>query len=194
MVTRRLLVTSFGIALLLCLGSQAWAAKLFTARVTLDRSYAVSLAPGNAVTGRAVFGQRFIDIEQVCFSFEFTGDLLDPSDSLQIDLRTSPQYTSGFENVGGTAQSNRTLCLVKGTQAQAIALFKDGQQAFELSMVSGTVSISKLAVTLTGTVVAPTHVGSLAHTGTTWLDLTEVALILLTIGCATRFIAGVWQT
>lgn len=45
-----------------------------------------------------------------CFTFNFTGDLLDPGDGLTISTERKFENGPGFENVGTEPTATRTLC------------------------------------------------------------------------------------
>jgi hypothetical protein len=110
----------------------------------------VTITPTSSVQGRLqVPGTRFASIDSACFTFTFSGDLLDPGESLFIDLGGSAQTTFGFENVSSTSVTSRTVCIVSGFHDALLALLLDGKQRFELTTEGGSVTVTSVEVAIT---------------------------------------------
>jgi hypothetical protein len=109
---------------------------------------------GDPATGRVNVHARFSSVQTVCFQFTFVNDLLDPGETLRITPLDALPSTNGpgFQNVGTTSQTQRVLCLDSAFQPDLVALFADGKERnIELSMQTGSVEISSVTVTVTGT-------------------------------------------
>ena len=112
------------------------------------------IAAGDPATGRVNVHARFSSVDSVCFQFTFVNDLLDPGELLRITPLGAlpPESGPGFQNVGSTSQTQRLLCLQSAFQPELVALFADGKErGVELSTDAGSVEISSVTVSVTGT-------------------------------------------
>jgi hypothetical protein len=113
-----------------------------------------AIAVGEPAYSRVNVHARFSSVDSVCFQFTFVNDLLDPGELLRITpLDALPAESGpGFQNVGTASLTQRQLCLQSAFQPDLVALFADGKEGgIELSMDSGSVEISSVTVTVTGT-------------------------------------------
>ncbi|MBT2554280.1 hypothetical protein [Arthrobacter sp. ISL-5] len=90
-------------------------------------------------------------LELVCWTFTFTGDLLDPGEGLTITPdNLDPGAGPGFENVGTEPTVTRTLCVDDPTFLPEIA---DGNSAEQFvvgaSPGSSTFTVASVTMTLT---------------------------------------------
>jgi hypothetical protein len=109
---------------------------------------------GDPATGSVNVHARFSSVDSVCFQFTFVNDLLDPGDLLRITPLDAlpPESGPGFQNGGSTSQTQRLLCLTSAFQPELVALFADGKERrVELSMDIGSVEMSSVTVSVTGT-------------------------------------------
>jgi hypothetical protein len=129
----------------------AVASTAYEAKVKLHPKTPVTITPTSPVQGRLqIPGTRFQSIDSACFTFTFSGDLLDPGESVFIDLGGSPQTTFGFQNVSSTSTRTRTVCIVSGFHDALLALLLDGKQRFELTTEGGSVTVASVQVVITG--------------------------------------------
>src|SRR5262245_61079761 len=100
--------------------------------------------PGNKAVVQVVVPDEFRPVQQVCVTFHFEGDLLDPGEVLAF------LGGGGFVNVGSTPQTVRTLCLTREGQPDETRLFRDGRQTMNVWMEQGSAFLSKVEVVVTG--------------------------------------------
>jgi hypothetical protein len=150
-VKRSLRLVGLVTVLVIGLSGVATASTTYEAKVKLHPKVPVTITPTSPVEGRLMVpGTRFVSIASACFTFTFSGDLLDPGESLFIDLGGSPQTTFGFENVSSTSTASRTICIVSGFHDSLLALLLDGKQRFELTTEGGSVTVTSVEVVITG--------------------------------------------
>ena len=112
------------------------------------------VAPGHPVTARINLHERMTSVDNVCLTFTFVNDLLDPGETVVITpLQLFPSLGGfGFENPGPSAQAQRTICITTADQPDIAALFADGKDnRLQIGMTSGSVEIASLVITVTGT-------------------------------------------
>jgi hypothetical protein len=137
--------------LMLVFNGVAGASTSYEAKVKLHPKVPVTITTTAPVQGRLIVpGTRFASIDSACFTFTFSGDLLDPGESLFIDLGGSPQTSFGFQNVSSTSTTRRTVCIVSGFHDALLALLLDGKQRFELTTERGSVTVTSVEVVITG--------------------------------------------
>ena len=101
-------------------------------------------SPGNNAVVRVVVPDELRPVHQVCFTFRFEGDLVEPGESLTFLNGT------GFVNIGSTAIAQRTICLDCENQPDDTRLFRDGRQTMSVWMDHGSAYLSSLDVVVTG--------------------------------------------
>jgi hypothetical protein len=112
-----------------------------TAKARLSHA---SISVGQPALASVNVHKKFVSIEDVCFAFSFAEDLLDPGEAM-IFFSNGP----GFENIGPSAQAQRTLCF--GNYPDLANLFLDGKEKnILLEMQTGSVKVAELQVTVTG--------------------------------------------
>ncbi len=119
----------------------------FEVEATLSPPAPAPISVGNPISATVDFEQSFALIYEVCFLFAFQGDLLDPGDFLSF---ASPQGLAGagMENLASTPQTRRDLCFPYAIAPDAVSLFLDGQQDFDLQMEKGSVIVGSLRVSI----------------------------------------------
>jgi hypothetical protein len=99
---------------------------------------------GNDAVVRVVVPDQLRPVNQVCETFHFRGDLVDPGETLAFLSGT------GFVNEGPTSLAERTVCLDRQNQPTDVALFKDGRQTMSVWMEQGSAYLSSVDVVVTG--------------------------------------------
>jgi hypothetical protein len=100
--------------------------------------------PGNEAVLKVVFpGGGFSTIDQLCLTFHFKGDLVDPGDWLAWGAG------QGFFNGGTTPIATRTSCQI-GSQP-GISDLLDGHQRMDAWMFTGSARLISVDATITGT-------------------------------------------
>lgn len=91
------------------------------------------------------FHTHFASVAGVCFTFAFERDLFDPGDSFVIDF--GPTLGAiGATNVGATSLATRMLCTA---QPEQLAAFRDGKQAFAVTVSAGSVTLTSATAEIT---------------------------------------------
>lgn len=105
---------------------------------------------GNDAAVRVRFATGFTSISSACFTFRFSGDLLDPGEYFRFNLGGGG---FGYE-LDADAPSSlavRTLCLGSPDLHPQVASLFDGHQAFDVWMVRGSAYLGAVEVSVTGT-------------------------------------------
>ena len=101
-----------------------------------------------AVEGTVTVGKRFSSVELVCLDFEFSGDLVDEGDEMNISVDGND--AGGFSLPTGWApQATRTFCWIPGHDT-IIAAVLDGRAKVRLTAYTGSMRVNALSMTITG--------------------------------------------
>ena len=133
--------------------SMATESSAYEAKVKLHPKPPVTITPAEPVGGKLMLpGTRFTSIARACFTFTFTGDLLDPGETVFIQLEGS-SAGFGFLNISSTSTRMRTVCLASNIgppHDELLALLLDGKEKFTVMSEDGSVRLSDLDVVITG--------------------------------------------
>jgi hypothetical protein len=100
---------------------------------------------GNNAVVRVVVPDQLRPVHQVCVTFHFKGDLVDPGETVVF------LAGGGFENTGSTPLAERTSCFDRENQPEQTRLFADGRQTMSVWMEQqGSAYLSAVDVVLTG--------------------------------------------
>ncbi|MDQ3218782.1 MAG: hypothetical protein M3Q18_13215 [Actinomycetota bacterium] len=130
--------------------------KTYRAEVALHPELPTTLTEDedDAAWGVASFGRPFSSLEGVCISVRFSGDLLDPAETfhfLHFYFRDG-LVRYGHTNAGpAPLESTGPSCFVPDTNGRELRAFEDGRQRLTFTAPRGSVRISRVVVTATGT-------------------------------------------
>ena len=99
---------------------------------------------GNNAVVRVVVPDQFRPVQQVCVTFHFKGDLVDPGEILAF------LNGGGFVNEEPTSLAERTSCFDRENQPEQTRLFTDGRQTMSVWMEEGSAYLSSVDVVVTG--------------------------------------------
>ena len=107
--------------------------------VKLHPKAPVTVAAGSPIDAKIKVKDMATSAGVVCITFQFEGDMLDPGESLLIDLGPS-LGAFGATNVSGVSEASRVLCTA---QAEQLAAFVDGRESFAIMVEDpGSVTIT----------------------------------------------------
>jgi hypothetical protein len=99
---------------------------------------------GNNAVVRVVVPDRLRPVHQVCVTFHFEGDLVDPGEIVAF------LSGGGFVNEGPTSLAERTSCFDRENQPDQTRLFADGRQTMSVWMEEGSAYLASVDVVVTG--------------------------------------------
>ena len=104
---------------------------------------------GNAVTIDIKFHRRFTSVQEVCLTFHFVDDVIDPGEFVDLfTFNISPEDPgSGFAS-GTQPVADPTACL--GASDLVFSAFADGRQEVTAFMLLGSATLASVEATLTG--------------------------------------------
>jgi hypothetical protein len=111
--------------------------------VKLHPKAPVTIAAGSPISARVKSKDLAASAGVVCIEFQFEGDMLDPAESILIDLGPS-LGAFGATNVSGVSEASRVLCTA---QAEQLAAFVDGRESVEI-MMEGPGSVTVTGATI----------------------------------------------
>jgi len=99
---------------------------------------------GNNAVVRVVVPDQLRPVHQVCVTFHFEGDLVDPGEIVAF------LSGGGFVNEGATSLAERTSCFDRENQPEQTRLFTDGRQTMSVWMEEGSAYLASVDVVVTG--------------------------------------------
>lgn len=91
------------------------------------------------------FNGQYPAVSQVCVTFGFSGNLLDPGEKLNVSVAGAP-VSQVLTNTGSTSLNSGTVCF---TDTDSLNRFKDGNDVIRVTPVVGSVTFTSVTGQLT---------------------------------------------